>query len=328
VKRVALALVVLSACATPSKTAGALDVQARATKALEKFADALAQDGFSVALPPRVCIAGIDDVRIVGSCEWSWRDDVGCLVAPWGLRGDSAGSAGVCECFEDCEDEASMLQAYARALVRARFPSADSKADALVASYLVHDDGKLAATARGIENEFDALRLKKPKSDRIARHEPSRRPEGEGTARAPVSEAVDAGPASERSTARREEPHNAGALEAADAGPGALSTRDKLVGTWTYDGGPIRNIYAMCADGKYEVTFEVVDSSFDFALEDLPTVHGTWVFVDGDPPKITFSAMGETMDAPLIKIDDDDIDVTLDNENLHLTRRSKSASCE
>src|SRR5439155_17156407 len=130
---------------------------------------------------------------------------------------------------------------------------------------------------------------------------------------------ADAGPAAAAPThEHHDEPPTHGEHADVDAGPAAPSLHDRLVGTWSYDEGPIKNVYALCDDGAYAVHFEAGDPTMASLLDDLPVVHGKWEAVDGASPKISFSALGDTMEAPIGLLTDDALDITLDSEQLHL----------
>jgi hypothetical protein len=200
------------------------------------------------------------------------------------------------------------------------------RADALVHAYLAHDDAKLALVATGVERDFDEARAQKKPSAGAkvahvdAPHEHAQHP--------------DAGPVVDAGASAREEREGAGeraaskAHELVDGGPAPLTLKDRLVGTWVYEGGVVRNIYALCDDGAYAVRFEIVDDSLGISRGDLPEVNGKWEVVDGDPPQIHFTAAGETMDAPVGTLSDDAMEITIDGEDLKLSRRAKTATCE
>ncbi len=292
-----------------------MDVQA----ALAGFGDALARAGMSVAVAPRACTPGVDEVTAPPSCAPRWDDDVACVVLPPAAAG----------CDRDGVARAALVT-YARALVKAHLPGAPAaRAAALVEAYSAHDDAKLAALARAVEADFDALRSTAPV--KVARHEHHARHKP-----APAKAPVDAGPPADGAGAPHadtaapagDEDEGDGDGEEEEQGPGAPSLHDRLVGTWTYDEGPLRNVNALCDDGAYAVRYEAAGAGDgDFDPDDMPTVHGTWK-AEEDPPRVAFSAFGEHVDAPVRGLTDDTLDLDFDGEAIHLERRSKTATCE
>jgi hypothetical protein len=187
----ALLLVLLAACATRAPLSARASTSAE--EALAAFSGALAAEGMSVPLPPRVCFeesreqgepGGSGESGGSGGCAPRWDDDIGCVaLAP--------------ACAARAQRESLIV--YARAIVKERLPQeGPSRADALVEAWLA-EDRSFASLAREIEHDFDERRAA-PKQKRA----PPPKPKKSGPR--PALPAADAG------TLLEEEP-------APDAGP-------------------------------------------------------------------------------------------------------------
>jgi hypothetical protein len=275
---------------------------------LEQFSSALAHAGMSVPVPPRVCDEPVRSDAVM------FDDDVGCVSVPEGAATDDA------------------VRIYARAIVARRVPEApEMRADLLVDAWR-NDDPQFASMATSIESDFDARRAAskvKPKKP-----PPIRDAKASGSARArPTRDVVDAGSAPldggapVRAASERRE------RDVVDAGPaatdaGTLTTRERIVGTWTArnEGANVVVVYALCGSGDLVVRYEATGERTH--LFDVEPVRGTWEVTEGEPPTFTLIIAGERQEGPINKLTDDAAEVTFDDETIALTRRSKSANCE
>jgi hypothetical protein len=270
----------------------------------------------SVPLPARVC----EETARAGVAQW--LDDPGCVA----LGARRAGA------------DTDALDAYARAIVALRRPDAGDddareRANALVAAYR-RDDPRLTQLALEVERAFDERRARDA-SDAAKRggaRRPARpaRPRGERDTDAGVVGAADAGVDAGAAAGWPDgEAPDGGPDEGGDGGPAAPTLKDRIVGTWvTTRDGPMRNVYALCADGRSLTTYEAVDAKFAEFLDDLPAVRGEWRAIDGEPPKIVFSSGGDSYEATITSLTADAMSVDYGEETMTLARRSTSASCD
>lgn len=303
---VAGALATTSACATTTPESLATARRER----LEQFSAALAQAGLSVPLPPRLCEE--PTTRETAAFD----EDIGCVAAPPGAR------------------ESDVVTVYARAVVARRVPDAEGRADELARAFL-EGDPAFTALAVAIESEFDARRAalaRAPKARASAKARAKHRPG------VPVGDAgprADGGPARGPPVSRAvsDDVDGRDAGVDIDAGPAALTVRERLIGTWaTTKPSAIVHIHALCIDGGWRVTFEATNDVGRMVVGDLAPIHGSWEVTDGDPPGITLTAAdGEKQQGTVAKLSDDVAELAIegdDPEVIGLARRSKSAVCD
>lgn len=300
----------LASCATP----GASDPHAATREALSSFSTALAQAGMSVPLPPRICEEPSGPPR--------FDDEVGCV--------DGAGL-----------DARAALEVYGAALVRKRLPSAPAdRSRALVHAWL-NNEPRFAELALAVERDFDARRVAKAPASALARAERGRAGEGgkradkgagpEGAGPKPAEALADAGPDAGSASGSPAEPATA-AREGAPAGDAGvvLSVRERLVGVWAVVmEGPIKNVYALCADGRATMHPETSDSALAELLDDMPEAKGSWELVsEGPPPRVAFTWADERYEGEITQLTAERVTIDYGDETVTAERRSSSASCD
>lgn len=300
----------LASCATT----GAHDPHAATREALTSFSAALAQAGMSVPLPPRLCEEASGAPR--------WDDEVGCVD---GERLDARAA----------------LEVYGAALVQARLPeAATERSRVLVQAWLDHD-ARFAELALAVERDFDARRAAKGAAGAKARADRGHGSDGAKRAdkgAAPKAAAVGAGPVDARADAGPDAGPEGKALAdapAADAAPlgdggVALSVHERLVGVWAVVmEGPIKNVYALCADGRATMHPETSDAALAELLDDMPEAKGSWeVLTEGPPPRVAFTWADERYEGEVTQLTAERVTFDYGDETVSAERRSSTASCD
>ncbi|MCC7108160.1 MAG: hypothetical protein IT382_02635 [Deltaproteobacteria bacterium] len=307
-----LALLAGLSCATP----GANDPHAATREALSSFSAALAHAGMSVPLPPRICEEPSGPPR--------WDDEVGCV--------DGEGL-----------DARAALEVYGAALVDARLPRAPAERSRALVQAWLGNDARFAELALAVERDFDARRAAKAPASALARAERGRAgeggkkadkgagPEGAGPSPKPAEALADAGPDAGSASGSAAEPAPA-AREGAPAGDAGvvLSVRERLVGVWAVVmEGPIKNVYALCADGRATMHPETSDSALAELLDDMPEAKGSWEVVsEGPPPRVAFTWADERYEGEITELTAERVTIDYGDETVTAERRSSTASCD
>ena len=139
-----------------------------------------------------------------------------------------------------------------------------------------------------------------------------------------AADAVDAGVAD-----LAEEPDDGRVVVDSDAGVAVVAAprtvRERIIGTWVLASeADVVPVHSMCASGAWVVRYEATGD-----VGAVEPMRGRWDVADGEPPKLLLTLPDdERQEGTINKLTDEAAEVTLEDEELKFTRRSKTANCE